>query len=252
MLSNGTSTLELFPNNLDSTTSKFKTFPAEFMLDVQEGNLPQFTFIDYNGSTQSMEPPQNVVLGDELMYDVVTALMSSSKWNKTLLIINFDEHGGLYDHVHPVPAIPPDDVIPIIPSSDTGYYQYDQFRRTGFRVPLIMVSPYAKKDHVSHVVHEQTSILSLLEHKFNLPALSCRDANANNLFDLIDFEALRSQTPNFPDITSAKLTPPSTNAKFLACTKESAGIIPSPGSVISASANVTGPNFAPKCGGDCC
>lgn len=196
-----------------------------------------------------MECPENVVFGDQLMYDVVTSLMSGPKWNKTMLIINFDEHGGFYDHVPPVPAIAPDNVLPIIPDADVakGYHQYSQYRKTGFRVPMIMVSPYARKDYISHVVHEQTSILSLLEHKYNLPALSCRDANANNFYDMIDFDALDKQIPNFPDLESIGLAPPSDDPELLECTTANPGVLPPPGSVVSGGANGTGPDFSPKC-----
>lgn len=239
------STLRLFPNN-NYPKNKFRTFPDDFMSDVKEGKLSQFSFLDFNSSA-SMEYPKNVVLGDQVMYDVVTALMASPKWNSTLLVINFDEHGGLYDHVHPSPAIAPDDVAPIIPQNDIGFWQYSQYRRTGFRVPMIIVSPYAKQDYISHVVHDHTSVLAFLEHKFNLPALSCRDANANNLFDLIDFEALARKSPNFPNLHSVHLDPPSTDPDFLSCTTLNPGVIPAKGSVIPASGNATGPNFDPKC-----
>jgi phospholipase C len=245
----GGSTLRLFPNVTDKlAASHFKDFPYDFTSDVAQGNLPAFSFLDYNGSLQSMECPENVVLGDQLIYDVVESLMTGPKWNQTLLIINFDEHGGFYDHVPPVPAIAPDDVLPVIPAADLakGYYQYSQYRKTGFRVPLIMVSPYAKKDYISHVVHEQTSVLSLLEHKYNLPALSCRDANANNFYDMIDFDALASQTPNFPDMESVGLTPPTYEAAMLDCTTADPGVLPAPGSVVQV-ANGTGPDFSPKC-----
>lgn len=248
--SNGTSTLRLFPNITSGfPDSKFRDFPYTFMADVVAGNLPAFSFIDYNSSVQSMESPENVVLGDALQYDVVTALMEGPAWNKTLLIINFDEHGGFYDHVPPVPAIAPDDVLPVIPDEDVakGYYQYTQYRKTGFRVPLIMVSPYAKKDYISHVVHDQTSVLSLLEHKYNLPALSCRDANANNFYDMIDFDALEAQTPNFPTLASANLSPPSTDPALWACTTDNPGVLPPPGTVLYMGVNGTGPDFSPKC-----
>ncbi|KIV87492.1 hypothetical protein PV11_03034 [Exophiala sideris] len=250
--SNGTSTLELFPNITSGfPATKFRDFPYSFMSDAKQGNLSAFNFIDYNATVQSMECPENVVFGDQLQYDVVKALMTGPQWNKTLLIINFDEHGGFYDHVPPVPAIAPDNVLPVIPAADIakGYYQYSQYRKTGFRVPLIMVSPYAKKDYISHVVHEQTSVLSLLEHKYNLPALSCRDANANNFYDMIDFDALESQKPNFPDMKSVGLVAPSYDPVLLSCTTANPGVLPPPGSVVYSAGNLTtaGPDFSPKC-----
>ena len=84
--------------------------------------------------------------------------MHGPGWGKTLLIWCYDEHGGYYDHVPPPAAVPPDDVPPMLGPDDTvaGYDRY------GFRVPAVIVSPYAKRDYVSHVVHDQTSILSFL------------------------------------------------------------------------------------------
>jgi len=73
-----------------------KTFD-QFYADAAAGVLPQFTFLDEDGTTQSQEAPQNMVIGEALMSDVVHALGNSPQWDKTLLIINYDEHGGYYD-----------------------------------------------------------------------------------------------------------------------------------------------------------
>ena len=93
---------------------------------------------------------------------------------KTLLVWCYDEHGGYYDHVPPPAAVAPDAVAPAarIATQPGGYDRY------GFRVPAVIVSPYARPDYVSHVVHDHTSILKLVETKWNLPALTYRDAAA--------------------------------------------------------------------------
>ena len=119
------------------------------------------------------------------MAKVVNAVMSSPNWPKTMLIWTYDEHGGYYDHVPPPAAIPPDDIPPNLAPGDPpgGFNQY------GFRVPAGVVSPYAKKDFVSHTVYDHTSILKTIEEKWNLPALTRRDANANSLFDMLDLTA---------------------------------------------------------------
>jgi phospholipase C len=111
----------------------------------------------------------------------------------------YDEHGGYYDHVPPQRAVRPDGIEPNVPDDELDG---DLYSWTGFRVPAVVVSPWSRKDYVSHVAHDHTSILKLLETKWNLPALSHRDANASNLLDCLDLTARR---PPF-------LTPPTLSA----------------------------------------
>lgn len=242
-------TLDLFSKVSQAFDPKhFRDYPDQFLADAQEGNLPHFTWIDYNSSVQSMESPENMVDGEKLIHEVVSALMKGPKWNKTALVLTFDEHGGLYDHVPPVPRLRPDEVNPIIPTSDlnhTGFYQYDQYSFSGFRLPLIVISPFGKSDYISHVSHDHGSILSFIEHKFNLPAMTCRDANANNLFDMFDFDAMKQQAPNFPGSVLESLLPPSTDPDFVNCTPDDPGVIPPRGTVIDDGV-CTGPDFSPK------
>ena len=77
------------------------------------------------------------------------------------------------------------------------------YDRYGFRVPAVIVSPYAKKNYVSHVVHDHTSILKLIETKWNLPALTYRDANADNLLDSLDFTG-EARVPRAADASRAR------------------------------------------------
>ncbi len=96
----------------------------------------------------------------------------------------YDEHGGYYDHVPPPPAVAPDNIAPRIhvPPDQPG-----AFDRYGMRVPAVVISPFAKKHYVSHVVHDHTSVLKFIETKWNLGALTYRDANADNLLDTLNF-----------------------------------------------------------------
>lgn len=169
----------------------------QFFLDAASGSLPQFSLIDPNFTQQSEENPQDVQYGDQFLADVVNAVLTGPKWPKTLLIWNYDEWGGWYDHVPPPVAVPPDDIPPdLAPGSLPG-----SFARYGFRVPAGVVSPYAKKDFVSHAVYDHTSILKTVETKWNLPALTRRDANALDVLEMVDFAAKPSflQPPLLPD-----------------------------------------------------
>jgi phospholipase C len=110
-----------------------------------------------------------------------------------------------------------------------GEPAYDGFGRYGFRVPSVVVSPYARRNHVSHVLHDHTSVLAMLERKWNLPALTYRDANANDLTDFLDLGALAAQRPTFA--TLPPLAAPGDTAAALACSTTGPGTIPPPGSV---------------------
>ena len=126
--------------------------------------------------------------------------MSGPAWEKTALIWVYDEHGGWYDHVPPQPAVKPDDVPPMLTPGDTpGWYDY-----TGFRVPCCVVSARSKRDYVSHRTHDHTSILKLVETKWNLPALTYRDANANNMLDFFDLTANKPPFADPPELVAPK------------------------------------------------
>jgi phospholipase C len=141
-------------------------------------------------------------------------------------VLVYDEHGGYYDHVPPPPAIPPDLLPPLV---QPGEQLYEGFARYGFRVPAVVVSPYARRKHVSHVLYDHTSILAMIERKWNLPALTCRDANANDLADFLDLRALAKGKPTFPALPA--LPAPGNTSGRLACTVTGPGAIPPPGSV---------------------
>ncbi|MHB8221028.1 MAG: alkaline phosphatase family protein [Acidimicrobiales bacterium] len=191
-----------------------------FFTDCASGTLPGFAVIDPNFGSGSEENPQDIAHGEAFAAQVVNAVMSSPAWSSTLLVWTFDEHGGYYDHVPPPAAIPPDSIAPLPP---TGEPAYTGFGRYGFRVPAVVISPFAIPDHVSSVVHDHTSVLAMVERKWNLPALTYRDANANDLTDLIDL----SSTPSFlePPVLAAPATFPQ------ACATTGAGTIPPPTSV---------------------
>jgi phospholipase C len=138
--------------------------------------------------------PSNIQLGQKFTEEVVRALLASPLWPRSVLFLTYDEHGGFYDHVPPPAACLPDDIPPERESGDVE----GAFDRYGFRVPLIAVSPYARRGHVSHFVSSAASVLRFVETRFSLPAMTARDANAEPLLDLFDFERPDLTVPDLP------------------------------------------------------
>ena len=188
----------------------------QFYADAAAGMLPAFSLVEPNFDKESEENAGDITLGEAFAARAINAVMSGPAWAKTLLVWCYDEHGGYYDHVPPPPAVPPDDVGPKLVAGDVAG-AYDRY---GFRVPAVVVSPWAKADYVSSVVHDHTSILALVERKFNLPALTNRDAAADDLLDTLDF----SGTPAFA--TPPILPPPRNTTGAPLCTAP--GPVPNP------------------------
>ncbi len=142
---------------------------TKVLSDIASGDLAGVTWV-IPTSQDSDHAGSNNGTGPSWVASVVNAIGGSPYWSNTAIIITWDDWGGWYDHVAP----------PILNS-----YEY------GFRVPLIVVSPYAKPAYVSHVTHDFGSILKFIEQTFNLPSLGYADAPADNLSDCFNF----SQTP---------------------------------------------------------
>ncbi len=164
---------------------------AEFHADAAAGRLPQVAFVDTNyldvGDPEDGEtehPPEDLQRGQKFVYDLVRSLTRSPQWKSLALFITYDEHGGLYDHVVPPPACVPD-VSPV--TGEPGQVVSGAFDRLGFRVPLLVVSPFAKRGYVSHETYDHTSILRFIQAKHRVPALTARDANARIPTDFFDF-----------------------------------------------------------------
>ena len=120
---------------------------------------------------------------------------------KGALFLDYDEHGGFYDHVPPPPACVPDDIPPMLQTGDTP----GAFDRYGIRVPAVVVSPYARPHYVSHRVYDHTSVLRFIETRFDLPALTRRDANADPMLRLFKFSRPAFATP--PSLPAAPIDP---------------------------------------------
>ncbi len=193
----------------------------QFFADAAAGTLPAVSLVDPNFGMSSEENPQDVQFGDQFLSQVVNAVMASPQWPGTLLVWTYDEGGGYYDHVPPPNAVRPDAVPPrLAPTDHPG-----RFGRYGFRVPSGVVSPFARPDYVSSVVHDHTSILKLVETKWNLPAFTHRDAHADDLLDCVDLTG----PPAF--LTPPKLAAPIDPSSDDSCLSTGPGTIPPPGSV---------------------
>jgi phospholipase C len=142
---------------------------TQVLKDIAAQNLPPVTWVTPGGA-YSDHPAGNKGSGPSWVASIVNAIGNSSYWADTAIIITWDDWGGFYDHVAP----------PIFNS-----YEY------GFRVPLIIVSPYAKQGYVSHATHDFGSILKMIEEVYNLPSLNYADARADDFADCFDF----NQTP---------------------------------------------------------
>jgi phospholipase C len=244
--------------NLISTLRNFQPYGAtkldhivpiaQFMTDVAAGTLPQFSYIEPGFSSGRDEHPgksNNIQPGAFFVNSLFTALINSPSWKDSIFIETFDESGGLFDHVSPMidgrPILelstagtgqavgpgkyPTDAAIMHVPSPDgikprdlLPAGPADDFVRTGFRVPLIIVSPFAKPHYVSHTPMDYTAVLKFVEKRFNLPSLTARDAAQADMEEFFDF-------------SSPNLNPPSPASQpiNLACdATKASGVLPNP------------------------
>ena len=132
--------------------------------------------------------------------------MTSSSRLDSAFILTFDESGGLYDHVAPPATVSPDGIKPkdLMPGDfcTTATGPTCDFVYTGYRIPLIVVSPFAKKNYVSHTPADLTAILKLIELRFGVPSLTARDAHQMNMTEFFDFINPPWLTPPTPPAQS--------------------------------------------------
>ena len=152
--------------------------PANFVVDASQNNLPAFSWL-VPPSLYSEHPGQNqsVCQGENWTVQQINAVMSSPAWPSTVIVVTWDDYGGFYDHVAPTAV------------DQLGY---------GFRVPFIIISPYAyahdnpSNPHIGHVRLDFASVLKLAEEVFNLPSLNERDAVAGDLLQQLDFSQVHN------------------------------------------------------------
>ena len=194
-----------FPQSLALTRlhahlDRFKDCRA-FFSDVSGGTLPAYSFIEpryfdgIDGKANDQHPPHDVREGERLIATVYEALRKNpTLFGQTVLVVLYDEHGGYFDHVPPLPSINPDGRT----STDSPPFGFD---RLGIRVPAILVSPLVGSGVVDHAVYDHTSLLATVKKIFGLPHfLTKRDASANTFEGHFSGRSLRNPE-DLPDLS---------------------------------------------------
>jgi phospholipase C len=158
---------------------------AAFLADAAAGTLPHVSFVEPSflgepfGVSNDDHPHADIRNGQAFLNLVYSAVTNGPAWSKTVLVINYDEWGGFFDHVPPT-------VAPM-PFADQAAGNQDGLR--GFRTPCLIVSPFARRGYVSSLEVDHTSILRMIEWRWHLAPLTVRDQTANNLAEVLDFSA---------------------------------------------------------------
>jgi len=169
---------------------------STFATDAANGTLPQVALIESGYESGEDEHPLNPVdQGARYALSLVKALMNSPSWKNSVMFITFDEGGGLYDHVPPMQTVNPDGKTPqLLPTDPPG-----DFTITGFRVPLMVISPFAKAGYVAHTPADFTALLKFVETRFGLPSLTKRDAFQPDMTEYFDWSAPNLNSTSPPD-----------------------------------------------------
>ena len=150
---------------------------AAFEADCAAGTLPHVAFVDPrfededSGTSGDDHPHADIRNGEAFMARIYEAVTTGPAWSKTVLVFNFDEWGGFFDHVPPSAAP--------IPPADAAAGNEDGLR--GFRVPCLLVAPWARRGAVDSTLYDHTSILRMIDDRWGLAPLTVRDAGATSL-----------------------------------------------------------------------
>ena len=166
----------------------------QFFVDAAAGLLPSYSYLDPlflgedQGGSNDDHPHADIHRGQAFLSQVANALVNSPLWERSALVITYDEWGGFFDHVRP----------PILPDDPpSGGFDHGQ---AGFRVPGFVLSPFARRGAVDHHVVDHTSILKMVEWRWGLKPLAPRDRAAYNLARSLDFSRPRKGVPDLPDV----------------------------------------------------
>jgi phospholipase C len=213
---------------------------SQYFTDLNNGTLPSFAFIEagYGNNDEHPGSGQSILLGQAQVANIVNSLMASTSWKDSVFFLSYDEGGGPYDHVPPVPghsnqntdaslgtipdisgiAVNPDSYNPCVPpggtptihcdlaSTDPGANSADAAAQQGFaaqlgfRLPNIVISPFTRRHYVSHIPIDHTAVLKFVESRFisGTAHLTNRDAAQPNLLDFFDFNGIPWSTPPAP------------------------------------------------------
>jgi phospholipase C len=176
-----------------------------FWEDARKGTLPHVVFVepDYtdaaedNGTSNDYHPKGSVLVAEEFVARVHDALRDSPQWHRMVFVLNFDEHGGFFDHVPPPACI--DDTVQTNPGP------HPNLKRLGFRVPAIAMGPFAPRKIEKAGPYEHCSILKMIEWRWGLEPMRARDRHARNFAHALDFTSRRE-----PVTLPAFTAPPAT------------------------------------------
>ena len=161
----------------DPTLSSHIVDMSQYYTDLQNGTLPAVAYLAPSGLSE--HPPGDITVGQAFGATTITSLMRSSSWDSSVFVLSWDDWGGWYDHVVP-------------PQVDADGY--------GFRVPALIVSPYAKSGTIDNTTYDFTSVLKFIEDNWSLPPLTGRDATANSISNALDLSKAPA-APIFPGQT---------------------------------------------------
>lgn len=173
----------------------------QFKEDAANGTLPAVSFLDPrytildDGTGNDDHPHADIREGDKFLYDVFKTVSEGPDWSSTVLIVNFDEWGGFFEHVPPPRAQAANNVDTDIVDGKT---------LLGMRVPVVVASPFSSGNPanplIDSLVFDHTSVLKLIEWRWGLPPLTPRDASSdvNNLAYALNFDSPQTAVPNLP------------------------------------------------------
>jgi phospholipase C len=175
---------------------------SQLAADLDRPDYPwAFTWIEPNyGDVEnnsyvggnSGHPMDDITHADALLKSIYETIRNSPHWERSLLIVTWDEHGGFYDHAIPPPAVAPGDRTVAPGNVNHNGFIFDQY---GPRVPAVVVSAYTPAHTIDHRVYDHASIPATVEAIFGLAPLTQRDAQANNLTALVSLAQPRSDAP---------------------------------------------------------
>lgn len=213
---------------------------SQYFTDLTNGKLPSFAFIEagYGNNDEHPGSGQSILAGQAQVANIVNSLMASSEWNDSVFFFSYDEGGGPYDHVPPVPghsndntnpnlgaipdisqiAVNPDGFNPCVPAGGTPTLHCDLTStnpganpddapaeqgfaaQLGFRLPNIIISPFVRRHYVSHTPMDHTAVIKFVENRFigSSAHLTARDAAQPNLMEFFDFQKVPWLTPPTP------------------------------------------------------